>query len=131
MTRLNVIDFGIGLGGATAAFRRRGHRVGFEWRYFATRDEVRCRHFYWPEDSIRFDRGVPEPKDWRDELRGLAALEPPEDLGEMAMAAARACPHAEAWSVDFAKDDTGQWWLIDMALAERSFHVGHEGEEAP
>jgi hypothetical protein len=27
-----------------------------------------------------------------------------------------------SWSVDFAKDRDGKWWLIDIALAEQSWH---------
>ena len=28
----------------------------------------------------------------------------------------------DSWSIDFAKDSEGRWWLIDMALAEQSWH---------
>ena len=29
------------------------------------------------------------------------------------------------WSVDFAKGKNGLWYLIDMALAENSYHMTH------
>jgi hypothetical protein len=31
-----------------------------------------------------------------------------------------------AWSVDFAQDSMGKWWMLDMALAYNSFHPSHE-----
>lgn len=33
-----------------------------------------------------------------------------------------------AWSVDFARDETGDWWLIDMAVAADSWHPDCEQE---
>jgi len=38
----------------------------------------------------------------------------------MAIEAAKVCDGR--WSVDFARDRSGKWWLIDMALMAASWH---------
>jgi len=42
----------------------------------------------------------------------------------MALRAVRAVGKG-SWSVDFALDANGKWWLIDMALAADSWHPTH------
>ena len=102
-----------------------GLPIAMEWRYFATAEQVMCRHFYWPEDAIQF-WDAEEPEDWRRRLREMALLEPPPELAAWAVQAVKACPKAKSWSVDFAQDIDGQWSLIDMATADRSWHPAHE-----
>jgi hypothetical protein len=43
-----------------------------------------------------------------------------DELKEMAIKAATVC--GGDCSVDFAMDNSGKWWLIDMAQAECSWH---------
>jgi hypothetical protein len=109
-----------------------GHPIAQEWRYFATPDKVVCKHFYWPEEAISFwDRKrSPEPADWRKLLSNLASQPPPDILSDYAMTAAKVCNASPMWSVDFAHDIHGDWYLIDMAVAAESFH-GWDGCPIP
>jgi hypothetical protein len=100
-----------------------GLPIGTEWRFFATQDAVTCHHFYWPQKAFekysRCDR-----EDWKERLASLS--EEPDSftlaqLEELALRAVRSVGH-DAWSVDFAMDEHGKWWLIDMALADASWH---------
>lgn len=99
-----------------------GHPVAREWRYFATPLESPCKHFYWPEDAIL----QPDTEGWEKLLADLARESPPIELDEIACRAAEVCPAAPAWSIDFAQDINGCWYLIDMATAESSWHPDHE-----
>ena len=66
---------------------------------------------------------VHDVPDWRDLLAESHVLSA-EDLAaldRMAFRAARACGGGK-WSVDFALDRAGKFWLIDMAVAEDSYH---------
>lgn len=99
-----------------------GHPIAREWRYFATALESPCSHFYWPEDSIL----APDTEGWEKLLADLAGEPPPKELDDIACRAAEACPAAPAWSVDFAQDVDGCWYLVDMATAESSWHPEHE-----
>jgi hypothetical protein len=104
-----------------------GLPIGVEFRVFATPDEHLCTHYYRPEDSIR-DASLPERlwTDLRDEL--TYARKAPWFGAAARMAAFEADfrhgidESERAWSVDFARDENGEWYLIDMALAEDSWH---------
>jgi D-alanine-D-alanine ligase-like ATP-grasp enzyme len=56
-------------------------------------------------------------------------MEPDADtlgtLSAMALKAVQAIGE-HCWSVDFAQDEAGKWWLIDMARAESSWHPKHK-----
>lgn len=98
------------------------HPIAREWRFFADRDGVICHQPYWPARAID---GQTTEADWEAKLRHLNRdLSPAEEelLSGMAVAAATACPLAKSWSVDFACDTSGKWWLIDMAVAAASYH---------
>ncbi len=100
----------------------RGLPIGREWRFFADRDKVLCQHFYWPEDALNIVQTT--GLDWRAQLHKLAAPLAANELNalsDMAVRAVRAVGSG-AWSVDFALDLDGKWWLIDMATAGRSWH---------
>ncbi len=106
-----------------------GLAIGTEWRFFADQESARCHHFYWPEEAFEysFDRPGAGPADWQERLKRLAAEPDQEILGRleaMAFDAARAVG-AGAWSIDFALDARGKYWLIDMARAEASWHPDH------
>ena len=98
-----------------------GHPIAREWRYFVRDGELACSHFYWPEDALSFYGGG-EPPRWREALEELRQQEPPADLTDRAEDAGAACDDHPFWSVDFAQDRLGGWWLIDMAVGERSWH---------
>jgi hypothetical protein len=98
-----------------------GLPIAREWRLFANASEIVCAHPYWPADVLKFDGD--EPTGWQEQL--ATTHEQPQEwqlLCDTAMAAARACELDTAWSVDFARDVNGKWWLIDMALMNRSWH---------
>lgn len=104
-----------------------GLDIGAEFRLFATPETHECSHYYWPEESIK-QADVPEDE-WKAARNKMAQIDLPAFLGDVAMAAADAVDveqspddHGREWSVDFARDVDGDWWLIDMALAEQSHH---------
>jgi hypothetical protein len=90
--------------------------------FFVSQESVLCSHFYWPEEA--FARELVLPQDWRSQLANLS-LEPvaPEMkmLESLSLTAARAIGH-DSWSVDWAQDIHGKWWLLDMAMAVDSWH---------
>lgn len=103
-----------------------GLPIGTEFRVFAAPEDVQCAHYYWPEDSIR-NPSLPDGK-WQAVREELADTALPSSVRVAAQKAAR---HANThdlldelgvWSVDFARDESGEWWLIDMAVGVDSWH---------
>ena len=104
-----------------------GLPIGVEFRVTATPDRHLCTHYYWPQEKIRkasVPANVVESRQ-----SDLAAAPRPPWLGAAAQTAAAAAnarggvdDPQRAWSVDFARDETGDWWLIDMALATDAWH---------
>jgi len=101
-----------------------GHPIAREWRYFTYNNEVLCKHFYWPESAIKFYteeyHSGREPDNWKQLLTDLNT--PIPNLDQEAISTALSCDDHNFWSIDFAQDKSGQWWLIDMALGEKSWH---------
>lgn len=108
----------------------RGLPIAREWRLFATAQKVLCRHFYWPADALQghidghdIDESPEEEAYWREKLKELEEWLPEMNcLDAMAIEAAAACGPVKTWSVDFARDVNGKFWLIDMATAKDSWH---------
>lgn len=103
-----------------------GLPIGVEFRVFATPDEVLCTHYYWPEESIE-KANLPETL-WKSRRDGLKHARQPPWMDAAACTAAFEADFqhgvdepSRAWSVDFARDEDGRWYLIDMALAEDSW----------
>lgn len=96
----------------------RGLPIAREWRFFVDGERVICCHPYWPEGAV--EEGAPSVDCWRG-LMGELNARPPMGIDELAVIAAKACG-GDRWSVDFAVDYVGDWWLIDMARMERSWH---------
>lgn len=94
-----------------------GHPIAREWRFFVEQEGVSA-FFYWPKEALQ---GHTE-----DDLSTYGHLARPlcptekDQLTRWAQEAAHAVGGGE-WSVDFAQDRKGRWWLIDMALAEASW----------
>jgi hypothetical protein len=97
-----------------------GHPIANEWRYFIKDGEIQCSHFYWPTHALIFHGA--EPRNWRSQLRSLRGHRPDWDVALRAKQAAVACADHNYWSVDFAQGENGDWWLIDMAIGESSWH---------
>jgi len=103
-----------------------GLPIAREWRIFANGERAICRHPYWPAEALEEHVTA---DGWEAKLADMHVW--PEDAGleAMAVTAARACG-GEPWSVDFARDVAGKWWLLDCAIAADSWHwPGCENEE--
>ena len=102
-----------------------GMPVAAERRYFVNDGEVICHHAYW-SDIANIERGLMTredyPHDWMVRLHEVNHEWPEEvaALTKRATIVAEALPGA--WSVDFAQGEHGSWYLIDMAIASRSWH---------
>jgi len=99
----------------------KGLPIAPEWRVFVEGGNVKCSHFYWPEDAIRFWT-VEEPENWEEQLKVMSVLGHwfTLYLFELAESVSQAVPGY--WSVDFARAKSGGWVLIDMATGDSSFH---------
>lgn len=101
-----------------------GLPIGCERRYFIRDGKVVCHHAYWVKEAIKFYQ---QSKNWENlpwqmwlkELNTESEIEV-RILTNIAEMVGSILPGS--WSVDFAKDRDGKWWLIDMALAEQSWH---------
>lgn len=136
----SVIEFNFmadirGLGPVGLAFREfipldsaftafQGMPVARERRYFAENGIVQCHHPYWIAGAIAEYRShnPPLPEDWRERLTWLNHESTPEIERLSSMAKAVSLYLDGAWSIDFARTQKGKWYLIDMALAEESWH---------
>lgn len=99
-----------------------GLPISREFRIFADGERVICGpHPYWPVGAV--EDHVGDVPDWQLKLRQMHMISPVEisELNAMAVRAAAACDGKE-WSVDFAQDDAGKWWLLDMATGKDSYH---------
>jgi hypothetical protein len=95
-----------------------GLPISREWRFFADGEKVQCYHPYWPESAL--EGRVDDPL-WREKLSNHHSIPDCFDnLCDMAIGAAGSC--GGDWSVDFAMDKAGKWWLIDMAVKKDSWH---------
>lgn len=90
--------------------------IARELRFFINGGKVLCSHPYWPTDAFE---GASD-----DILARISELQmmPPEDDEVYQMAKYIAGFFSGYWSVDFLQDKTGQWWCIDMATGNRSWH---------
>lgn len=102
----------------------RGMPVAAERRYFIKNGKVLCHHPYWAEDAIAEARihKPPLPENWRQLLRELNT-ESEEEISILTGYARKIARVFKGyWSVDFARARDGTWYLIDMAVGERSWH---------
>jgi hypothetical protein len=110
-----------------------GLPIGTEIRVFAGPDDVLCSHYYWPEDAIK----QPDLPEWKEIGDEHAETSPPPEVRVAATSAAtkanrhEALDDLEVWSVDFARAENGDWYLIDMALAAESWHPDCDYASAP
>lgn len=96
-----------------------GLPIASERRFFVRDGKIVCKHPYWPEDAI--DGHGPTHDEWRHWLRGLNNMRADgSQLDGYATRVAAALPGA--WSIDFARHRLGEWYFIDAALAEESWH---------
>ena len=93
--------------------------VNPEWRLFAKDGKIICEHWYWIKEAIRHAERDEFPA-ILDHWERVTATSLPK-LRKHARAVSKALPNQE-WSIDFCKTDKGDWLLIDMAVAEKSWH---------
>jgi len=104
-----------------AAFN--GMPVAAERRYFVSDGTVLCHHPYWVKEAIEQGHWLESlPKGWRKKLWRLNC----ETVREATILPGLAERFSRAvegyWSVDFAQDIGSNWWLIDAARGELSWH---------
>lgn len=107
-----------------------GLPISLEFRFFADAGNVFCVHPYWPECALEHHIDPDQSEGWKTYLAFQQKRPPLDELQEltaMARKAAAACDstgqHDQGrWSVDFAQDRRGKWWLLDMAPMEESWH---------
>lgn len=102
------------------------------FRNFPVNKEIRCfikdhklvsMHNYWFEDALV---NQTKDKDWKEKLKKLNVLYP-KDKDEIKSQLNYVVREFEGyWSVDFAKATDGEWYLIDMARGEVSYHADKE-----
>jgi hypothetical protein len=100
-----------------------GLPIAREYRVFVNMGRMVCMHPYWPEEAV--EEGNPSHDNWREMMHVMyGGLQTPGIdtplLQGMAEVAATKC--GGYWSVDFAQDVDGAWWLIDMAPGVESWH---------
>lgn len=98
-----------------------GTPIAAELRFFILDGTVEQSGFYWPQDAIR----RPDRDDWQDAHERLKQ----QTFRDGTFNAAEVLADRVAdefddgyWSADFALSDDGQWYCIDMAPGELSWH---------
>lgn len=93
--------------------------IAEELRAFLYEGEVHSMGFYWPKNAIR----RPDTDDWEPlwEQTRENALEGKEYVEQVAEYVGEEFDTGY-WSVDFAKTMGGEWYAIDMARGEASWH---------
>lgn len=94
--------------------------INKERRYFIKDGNIICHHPYWPKEAFY---GRPDSEvGWREKLDVLNH-ETPEEIKHLTRLAEKVGEKLkDFWSIDFAQDTFGVWYLIDMAVGEASYH---------
>lgn len=96
-----------------------GFPVTREFRIFFRDGKVECVHPYWPKESLD---GHTEDKEWESKLEIMNTLSP-EDERELTRLSEIIAEKFEGWwSLDWLQAANGQWYAIDMAMGENSYH---------
>jgi hypothetical protein len=88
-----------------------------EFRVFVFAGMPVCNHFYWPREA-REKAGCGDVEFGTDSLTG----DERDRLYTYARRLARRLPPDSNWSMDFAQTTWGEWYFIDAARAELSWH---------
>lgn len=99
----------------------RGTPIATELRFFLYDGDIHSCGFYWPEEAIR----RPDDEEWEEKhqwVRDEAFTKVNHRFARM-YAERVAEEFSEGyWSVDFALTEDGEWYCIDMARGEVSWH---------
>ena len=98
--------------------------INKERRLFIENGKILCDHPYWPKTAFnRHPARMAEPG-YEAKLEKISKFDGSE--WTIAQDYIPKLSHLEGrWSVDFAKGKNGLWYLIDMALADNSYHMPH------
>ncbi|MCK4601043.1 MAG: hypothetical protein KAU28_01160 [Phycisphaerae bacterium] len=102
----------------------RGLPISVERRYFVRDGRVECHHPYWPVGALReAHHRIPLPADWQAQLRQVNQ-ESAEEVAYLSEQSARVAAKLPGyWSLDWAQTVGGEWYAIDMARGENSWHL--------
>lgn len=95
-----------------------GTPIAAELRFFIYENEVYSHGFYWPKDAIR----QPSHEDWKTRHESVKEMAHRHSEGARELAEQVASAFDGYWSVDFALTDDREWFCIDMARGEASWH---------
>jgi len=95
-----------------------GLPINKERRFFLRDGEIQCHHPYWPNEVIR----RPSVGDWEEKLAHMNMITKKESeyLYDRSLGVAKLFDGY--WSLDWSMDHAGNWWVIDMAEGDRSYH---------
>jgi hypothetical protein len=95
-----------------------GIPIGYEVRSFVRDGKVECIHYYWPEASIE-NASV---EDWDHVIIGIRMMSEAQMESRRHIIRKAAAPFEGYWSIDWAMTTDGEWYLIDMARGDVSWH---------
>lgn len=94
--------------------------IGCEIRAFVQDGKIECKHFYWIRGAIEETSFKPDNWERKLELTGKEAM---ERCNEVENAIQKIAKEFDGWwSVDAALTENDEWYIIDMAKGEDSFH---------
>lgn len=100
--------------------------INKEFRYFVEEGSILCSHPYWPITAFNnHPARMTYDSNWSEKLSILSILEKDSKVILDRYAETIAKSFSGCWSVDFAQDVAGKWWVLDMALGENSYHYPH------
>jgi len=96
-----------------------GTPINKEFRFFINDNKIRCFHPYWPEEALDM---TSDCKDWKEKLKNNNELTD-EEFNLLERETEKVAKVFDGyWSVDWMKGKDGQWYAIDMAVGEDSYH---------
>ena len=97
--------------------------INKERRYFINDGKVICHHPYWPEMAFEgWEHSIKPKKNWQEEITKLND-EPDDEIKLLTILSQRVADKFSGyWSVDWASTIKGEWYAIDMAIGQGSFH---------
>jgi len=91
-----------------------------EIRYFFKDHKLVCKHPYWPEHAL--EGNVINDKNWKLKLSAMNSLSEEDDEILKKLTKKVALRFDGYWSIDWLKGKDGNWYAIDMATGEDSYH---------
>lgn len=87
-----------------------------EMRYFFNNKKVVCWHPYWPKEAFKNTPNIEEKLKKLYNIRNI-------EYDRLKVLTEQVAQYFEGyWSVDWLRGANNQWYLIDMAIGEESYH---------